>query len=252
MDRPDRFLFFDLETDRISDDWEGCLPHITLAGTRAVDLLFDRSYTLMWYGLDDLGGPAPRMSAADLAGLAKYLWDYTELGYWVVTWNGAAFDFQLMYEHLKGRPGARQDVVETAILHWDIMYQFVMTEGHYLGLQAAATGLGVKGKTGVGSDAPDLWNEGRYAEAMKYQEGDVRALERVALEMFEKDPFGIPWISSTGIAHYSVFGEPYAVNEAAYLLEMPRPHWVSSPPDPDKMVGWLYDHIAGNGENNGR
>lgn len=248
MDRPDRFLYFDLETDRISDDWVSCLPNITLAGTRAVDLLYDRAYTLLWYGLSDLGGPTPKMSTADLAGLAKYLHDCSELGYWIVTWNGAAFDFQLMYEHLKGRPGARMDVVETALLHWDIMYQFVLTEGHYLSLQTAANGLGVEGKAGVGSDAPDLWNEGKYGEAMRYQVGDVKALERVAMAMYETEPFGIPWISSTGTAHYTVFGEPLAVNEAAYLLDMPRPGWVKNPPDPVKMVNWMYSHIAGNGE----
>ena len=55
-----------------------------------------------------------------------------------------------------------------------MMFHLFCVKGHYLGLEAAAKGMGVAGKTPGMTGADRYWAQGRYEEVLKYLAQDVR------------------------------------------------------------------------------
>ena len=82
------------------------------------------------------------MSQADARGLAEYLSKMAADGFQVLTWNGLAFDFDILAEE----SGAAASCAECAIDHVDMMFHAFCALGYPIGLDKAAQGMGLPGK----------------------------------------------------------------------------------------------------------
>lgn len=81
-------------------------------------------------------------------------------GYTLLTWNGLGFDFPVLADE----SGLLAECQEFARNHVDMMFYILCIRGHRLGLDTAAKGMGLPGKTEgmTGADAPKLWADGQY------------------------------------------------------------------------------------------
>ena len=78
--------------------------------------------------------------------------------------------------------GCWPNAVALAVAHVDMMFHVFCQLGHGVGLDAAARGMGLAGKTeGMnGATAPVLWAEGRREEVLRYVAQDVRTTLELA------------------------------------------------------------------------
>ena len=125
-----------------------------------------------------------------------------------------------------------------ALNHIDIMFQFFCIKGFPLGLDKAAKGMGLEGKT-VGMDgsmAPILWKEGRHREVLEYASQDVDTTLQLAL-LIQK-LHRITWISNTGNPQQASF--PNGLSPVLDSKELPDPDtsWMSNPWPRSKFYGW--------------
>ncbi len=154
-----RYLAFDIETARITEDpsdWRSCRP---LGISCAATLLASDDEPVLWHGGNDRNHSADKMSQEEAARLVEYLAAQAERGYTLLTWNGLGFDLDILAEEAQMFDTCRR----LASSHVDMMFQVVCQLGYAVGLDATARGMGIKGKPeGMnGAKAPVLWAEGR-------------------------------------------------------------------------------------------
>jgi len=138
-------------------DWSVPLG-VTCAGL-ATDLVQS------WVAPDMEGeGYAPRI--ADISKLVDKLVQYRRRGFHIVTWNGMGFDFRVMAQDAKGDDPLYDRICDLAWNHIDVAFQMRVEKGYMIGLDTAAKGLRVEGKTeGMsGALAPQMWREGKEAQ----------------------------------------------------------------------------------------
>jgi len=115
----------------------------------------------------------------NVARLVDELERYCQRGYYIVTWNGMGFDFRVMAQDAKDDVGLYKRICNLAWNHIDIAFQMRVEKGYMIGLDAAAKGLGVEGKTeGMsGALAPQMWRQGleEQVRVLEYVRQDARA-----------------------------------------------------------------------------
>ncbi len=188
------FLAFDLEIARILTDFSQWRQHRPLGITCAATL-DESGHLRMWYSRLADGTPAPRMTKALAGELLTFLSEQQVLGRPVVTWNGAAFDFDVLGEEL-GDPHLAARVVRE---HVDLMAAFACVQGYRLSLKKAAQACGsFKGAGGVenAADAPVLWAAGEHDRTLAYLEQDVRATAAVVEYLLAHH--GFTWMTAKG------------------------------------------------------
>src|SRR5574341_2389782 len=94
-----KFLAFDIETakDVPGDDFDW-KPHRPLSISCAATLASDSEAPKLWHGRTGDGSPSQRLNREEAAELVGYLREAVEGGYTIVTWNGLAFDFDVLSE----------------------------------------------------------------------------------------------------------------------------------------------------------
>lgn len=227
------YLAFDLEIAAIipegEADWKAYRP---LGITCAATLPGDGDPSL-WFGRngDDL---APRMSADDVCNLVRYLQSAVAKGYTILTWNGLSFDFDVLAEE----SGMYAECAELAMHHIDMMYHVFCIRGHYLGMDKAAKGLDLPGKTeGMnGAMAPALWANGKQAKVLEYVSQDVRTTLAVAegVDLLG----GIIWTANSGRQNIIDIDRWLTVAEAQ-ALPLPDTSWMKNPVSRDKFTAWM-------------
>lgn len=235
----EKVLTFDMEIATVvpegEEDWWKFRPlGISCAATQTAD------GTQVWYNQD--GGPLTREAAQ---GLVDYLLKMDRRGYKITTWNGLSFDFRLLADE----SGMHGEVAELALRHVDLMFIVVCYRGHYLGLQAASRGAGIKGKlTEVmlndgsyitdmdGARAPELWAAGEYNAVLTYLRQDVNALYKLANEVLKNG--GIRWTSKKGRFNEIPFKHFKTVEECLAIPE-PNTSWMSDPPNRYDALAWI-------------
>lgn len=116
----------------------------------------------MRYGPDQAGEMIAKLSEVDVTA-----------GY-----NSAAFDLPVLSAY--GSVSAiRENHVDLCSAVWTSLANLAESEGieHRLrqgGLDSVCKANGLEGKTGIGTDAPSLYREGRIEELLDYCEADVR------------------------------------------------------------------------------
>lgn len=237
-----KFAAFDLEimTPVEGDDWKAQRPlGISCA---AVALRSDSGeLTHRFWGIFE------RQTALQQPIVAA-LMELVHDGYTLVTWNGGAFDFDILAEE----SGLHAQCAELARNHIDLMAIVVAMRGHRLALDTAAQGMGIRGKMksvtlrdgtileGMdGAQAPALWQQGEYAAVWSYLREDVRVTLELA-EAIEAQRV-LRWTARSGKANVLRVPHLYTIDECLALWEALPPDngWMTDPPDLRQMLGWM-------------
>jgi hypothetical protein len=133
--------------------------------------------------------------------LIDSLWRYhRHSDYEIVTWNGLKFDFAILAE--EGSQPEKCAVM--ALDHIDIAFQMLCEKGFMIGLETAAEGLGLEGKTkGVhGATAPVMWQKDRESQdkVLEYVGQDAKLNVDIYEAIMEKGH--LPWTSKRGRLNY--------------------------------------------------
>ena len=231
-----KFLAFDIETakDVPGDDfnWK---PHRPLGISCAATLTSDSEKPRLWYGGAPEGSPLPRMSRMEAAALVHHLIDSVATGYTIVTWNGLAFDFDILAEE----SGLDAECKKLALEQVDMMFHVVCVKGFPVGLDNAARGSGVKGKPAgmSGVKAPQLWQQGEHQAVLDYVGQDVRTTLELAL-LCERQK-ALRWITQKGTRSECPLGSGWLTVEQAMGLPKPDTSWMTKPMLRSHFTAWL-------------
>jgi hypothetical protein len=235
MNTTRRYLAFDIETATLSpedgSDWRSCRP---LGISCAATLLGDTQKLLLWHS-GDRANPNDRMSQEEAATLVRYLEDQVAKGYTLRTWNGLGFDFDILAEESHMLAECRC----LALVHVDMMFHAFCQLGHGIGLDAAARGMGLAGKTkGMkGADAPVLWAEGKREEVLRYVAQDVRTTLELATAC---EALGeLRWVARSGKRRSMELPQGWLTVSEAGKLPLPDTSWMDEPWPREKFTGWM-------------
>lgn len=121
-------------------------------------------------------------------------------GYQIVTWNGLGFDFPLLAIECHD-DGLTALIKEFAANHIDIGFQMLCEKGFMCGLNAAARGMKLSGKTeGMHGDlAPAMWKESREKQdiVLEYVAQDSRTTGEVYEAIIDQGG-SLVWITKKG------------------------------------------------------
>jgi len=231
-----RYLAFDIETATVlpdeTADWH---RHRPLGISCAATLASDETSPMLWHGMTAKGSPAGRMQQNEAAEFVEYLARMTGDGYRILTWNGLAFDFNILAEE-----SAAKDICKRlAWDHVDMMFHVFCKQGYRVALDKAAQGMGVPGKTqGMsGILAPQLWAEGRYQEVLDYVRQDVRVTLNLAQKCQQTRKFR--WVTQKGTRQWLDLPDGWLTAKTAYLLPKPDTSWMRNPASRDGFIAWL-------------
>jgi predicted PolB exonuclease-like 3'-5' exonuclease len=181
------------------------------------------------------------MSKREVDEIAKYLyWEWRE-GAQIVTWNGLGFDFDVMHEECRWWKSSLRFM---AWNHIDPGFQMLCEKGFMVGLDTAAKGMGLHGKTeGMsGKDAPVMWAEGRNQQekVLEYVAQDAVTTLEVYEAILRRG--SLSWISRSGRANKwrpeFKNGRMLTAKECMHIPE-PDTSWMSDPWPRKKFYGWL-------------
>jgi hypothetical protein len=244
----DKFVAFDLEiTKEIpegTEDWRDLRP----LGISCAATLTSKEGLELWHGIRNTGEMYPaRMSPGNVNEMIGYLWHLHTHGYKIVTWNGLAFDFDILAEESQS-PESWQACVEMALNHVDVAFDFLCDKGFMIALDTAAKGLEIEGKTeGMrGAMAPILWARSLQGQEMvlEYVAQDVKVTADVYRAVLEQRR--IPWTSKSGRRNYWIMRrlKPATVIEA---LDRPKPDtsWMTNPRTREELYAWTLYTLPG-------
>ncbi len=138
-----KLIAFDIEiAESLPDGVEDWSRYRPLGISCAATIIAGESPTL-WYGNKDTGEYGERMNPAETQELVRYLQSHLEQGGVILTWNGLGFDFDILSEE----SGMLEECSSLAKEHIDMMFHVFCLKGFPLGLDKAAKGMGLSGKT---------------------------------------------------------------------------------------------------------
>lgn len=195
------YVAFDLEITKGipkgEEDWKALRP---LGISCAATLASDSDVATLWCGAEQEDGRlAAQMSPEECRELARYLMMKQGMGYPIVGWNSLGFDFDVLTEECRDEV-LTATLQGTALCHIDIAFQMLCEKGFMCGLDAAAKGMGLAGKTeGMHGDlAPVMWAQGRKEQdkVLEYVAQDVRTTAEVYKAILDKGH--LTWITRRG------------------------------------------------------
>ena len=156
-------------------------------------------------------------------------------GYTLLTWNGLNFDFPVLAEE----SGLIAECQQLATNHVDMMFHVFCLKGHYLGLEAAALGMGLPGKTPgmTGKDAPAYWAQGRHQEVLNYLVQDVRTTVDVATACEQRA--AMLWTSRAGNPQGVDLPSGWLSIQEALQLPEPDTSWMTNHPTRNDFLAWM-------------
>ncbi len=232
-----RFVSFDLEIAALlPPDCADLDAHRPLGITCAA-LAWEYDGVLLsatFCGHDDGGAIQPRMGRAECTALVHLLTDLVTAGHTLCTWAGAGFDFRTLAEE----SGCYAECTTLARAHVDMMLHFHALTGYALGMNAAAQGMGLHGKTDgmSGAQAPQLWANGCHAEVLAYVAQDARTTVQLARAVEQQGC--VRWTSKRGRPCIVPIPQWLTVAEA-HRLPLPDTAWMSAPWPRAKFTAWM-------------
>jgi RNase_H superfamily len=231
-----KYLAFDIETAKVVPsvdfNWK---PHRPLGISCIASHASDGSEPRVWLSRSPAGAPATKMTQQDVATFIRHLADAARDGFVPVSWNGLAFDFDVLAEE----SGLVDECRRLARSHVDMMFHVVCEKGFRVGLKQAASGMQLAGKlAGVeGIDAPALWAAGKHELVMEYVAQDVRTTLEIAHEAEKRRTFA--WTTRKGTIGTMPLKSGWLTVEAALRLPLPDTSWMSGPPSRSDFMSWL-------------
>jgi hypothetical protein len=235
MNDPRKLVAFDIEIAEPLPDGVEDWSHYRPLGISCAATLISGEPAITWYGDKAGGGYGDRMNPGEAQELVKYLLAQVEQGGVILTWNGLGFDFDILAEE----SGMVEECSALARQHVDMMFHVFCVKGYALGLDKAAKGMGLAGKTPgmTGDMAPRLWQEGEYLKVLEYLQQDVQTLIELwaAVDGLRK----LTWISNRGYPQRMPLPKGWVTVEEALNLPLPDTSWMSNPWPRSKFTGWL-------------
>lgn len=231
-----RYFALDIETAKDvpgeSFDWK---PHRPLGITCIASQSTDCAEPRVWLSRNSDGTPARQMSRADVSAFVEHLCEASKKGYVPLSWNGLAFDLDVLAEE----SGLVKECKQQALQHVDMMFHVVCEKGFPVALKNAASGLKLPGKlVGVeGIDAPSLWAQGKYDLVSEYVAQDVRSTLAVAIESEKRKSFA--WKTRKGTISTMPLLQGWLTVENAMKLPLPDTSWMPVPLSRDSFSKWL-------------
>lgn len=216
-------------------DWKAHRPLGITCGAFAW-MVDDAIHTETMCGIMEDGEPARCMEADECRQMVEKLRRFVEDGYTILTHNGLGFDFDILAEE----SGLHDECVDLTLNHHvDTMLHFLCLQGYPVGLDTAAKGMRVSGKTeGMdGAKAPVMWANGEYDAVLEYVEQDCITTLEMALAV-EKHGY-LQWTSKRGrLMRCPIRGGWLLACEALKLPE-PNTSWMTGDRwTRDKIIAW--------------
>lgn len=190
-----------------------------------------------------------RLTREQCQELVKDLTLMVNRGYTLLTWNGLSFDFDVLAEE----SGLLDECAKLAMNHIDMMFMVFAWKGHFLALEAACQGAGLKGKekrvilsTGEildgmnGALAPDLWADGEQQAVLDYLAGDVKQTLELANAINERG--GIGWTAKSGRANF--IKTPLMTVRECLALPEPDTSWMKNPMKRVDLMSWIEPQMS--------
>ncbi len=231
-----KYLAFDIETARIVPEVVSDLhAYRPLGICCAATAASDEQEPRLWHGFADDGSPAAQMSRGEVAELVKFLSDRAQNGYTLVSWNGLAFDFDILAEE----SGLTDQCQELARSHVDMMFHVFCELGYPISLDRAGQGMRLPGKLDTVPQhlAPQYWAEGRTDEVLQYVAQDARLTLQLALACDQQRR--LRWITHKGHPRECRLPRGWLPAERAMELPLPDTSWMSDPIPRSRFTAWL-------------
>jgi len=230
-----KYVAFDVETAKEWPDGADWRRHRPLGIACAATLADGPEPPRFWHGAQPDGRPADRMTRDDLAPLVDYLVSMVDGGYTILTWNGLAFDFDVLAEE----SAMREPCQRLAMDHVDMMFHVFCTLGYPVGLEAAARAAGLPGKPAgmSGVMAPGMWAAGRHREVLDYVAQDARTTLELAALCEKAKRF--QWITRRGKTSRMDLADGWLAVREAMRLPEPDTSWMSRPLPRRRFTAWL-------------
>ena len=230
---------FDLETAKILPDRVADIKRYAPLGISCAALARDDGQPrLTWQGV-------PQMSPLACQDLVRDLQRLVRKGYTLLTWNGCAFDFEVLAQE----SGLVDECAALALDHVDLMLVITFTKGWFVSLEKALQGAGIAGKIKAltlsdgtrihdmaGSKAPRLWAQGERAAVLEYLAADVTQL--LALAKVVEETKEIRWQANTGRMQ-SVALPRFPTVRECFRIPEPDVSWMTDPPTRAQFVRWM-------------
>ncbi len=249
-----KIVAFDLEIAKELPDGGDWLSVAPLGISCAATLDSDDDLQL-WHGYVAHDGEYyAQMTPEQCCDLAQHLVEMQAQGYTVVTWNGLGFDFPVLAMEC-GDLISFDNLRDLALGHIDMGFSMLCEKGFMVGLDTAAKGMKLAGKTeGMkGALAPVMWKQGRKAQerVLEYVAQDVRTTLEV-FQIVEKHK-ALRWTSKTGRINFWRLAPPRRFTTVKEALALPEPDtaWMTEPWSRSKFAGWTEDGLPGIRQNPG-
>ena len=234
---------FDIETATPASDDNNAPLGVTCAATFAVDEERHPPYDCtvgnlrLWHS-----DYAPRMNQNDLTKMIEYLLAQSAHGVDVVAWNSVGFDFRVSALEFDQADKIQQKIRHLALRSIDPAFSMFCARGYMIGLNTAASGLGVTGKLdGMnGLEAISAWQENREQQdlVLEYVGQDAIATANVWAKALQAK--SLPWTSQSGRRQRFRFYEVNGMTVAESLLtQEPNTSWMSNPRSRSEITAWL-------------
>lgn len=236
----DKLLAFDLEIVKPIPDGETDWKKHRPLGISCAAIAEPGEEPILWYpgksrgiipGIDGGG-----LSRWELAGMVQYLLAKIERGYTVFTWNGLAFDFDILAEE----SGLIDQCKELALNHIDMMFHFFCMRGHFLGLDTAARSMGLSGKPeGItGAVIPQMWANSfdDRKKVLGYVANDATLTLNLAQAVIARG--NLEWVSKSGRWNSCEFPLGWLPVKQAMRLPEPDTSWMSNPVSRKSLYAW--------------
>jgi hypothetical protein len=175
------------------------------------------------------------MNREEAADLVRYLGEMVAAGFTIVTWNGLAFDFDILSEE----SGLTSECKHLALEQVDMMFHVFCTKGFPVGLDSAARGSGVTGKPAgmSGIKAPSLWQQGQYEQVLDYVAQDVRTTLQLASVCEQRRT--LRWLTRKGTRSECPLPNGWLSVRNAMRLPEPDTSWMDRPMSRSSFTAWL-------------
>jgi hypothetical protein len=235
MNKSPKLIAFDIEIAQVLpdgvEDWSRYRP----LGISCAATVSTGDSPVLWYGNKAAGEYSDQMNPAEAQELVSYLQAQVEDGGMILTWNGLGFDFDILAEE----SGMLEECSELALNHIDMMFHVFCVKGYALGLDKAAKGMDLAGKTpGISGDmAPKMWQAGQREQVLEYVQQDAQTL--IDLWAAVDGLRVLRWISNRGYPQRLPLPKGWVTVDQAQKLPLPDTSWMSNPWPRSKFSGWL-------------
>lgn len=240
-----KFLAFDIETYKMTPDGEKWEDHRPLGISCVGTYLEGTDDAIVWYSgmteaMPAIGDETPEnrpMNKTELNAILNYMICKVGDGFTILSWNGVSFDFRNLLEEAN-----KVHLKDFLVFdnHVDMMLQFLAIKGYPLGLDVAAKGMGLSGKTeGMSGDlAPDLWQSSHEdrLKVLEYVAQDALTTFDVA-DKIRNNQGVIKWTSKKGRPMTARVGPWLSVREAI-RLPLPDTSWMTTRLTRETLTEW--------------